>query len=118
GAVLAAARSLADAIGATVTLLGVAERPDDTEPLRAALERRREAQSCARAEVKIRNGDPARQLAVEQQQTFYELLVLAAADHAAAPRGALPARPSRLIMGLLQRPLTPVLVVNGALRAP
>src|SRR5207249_2064626 len=95
-----------------VTILGVAEDADKVEPLRAALEERRQEQALERAEVKVRTGDPAHQIAVEQQETFYELLVLAAAR--GPVRRGQPGGASRLLMNLLERPVTPLLVVNGS----
>src|SRR5204862_5866 len=84
---LVAARTGADVIGAAGTVLGGDEHADGVERLRAALERRRQDQAFPRAEVKIRTGAPVQQIAVEQQESFYELLVRAAAERATARPG-------------------------------
>jgi sulfate transport system ATP-binding protein len=79
GPVVEAAQRLARALGTSITLLGVAENADEVESLRAELERRW-THGALRAEVKVRGGDLARQVALEQQETFCELSVVARAD--------------------------------------
>jgi len=112
GGALAMARSLAGQIGSSVTLLATPERAEEAETLRVALEKRRAEPGMERVEVKVRAGDALRQIALEQQEHFYELLVLAVGD-GAPPSGGLSHRVSRLAMRLLEQPPTPVLLVNG-----
>jgi hypothetical protein len=110
---VATARMLAEATGADVTVVGIAEGADDEESGRAALQRHVDEQSLPHAEVKIRSGEPAGQIKLEQQETFYELVVLAAPE-AASEAEDQPTDPDGLIARLLDRPLTPVLVTRGA----
>jgi nucleotide-binding universal stress UspA family protein len=110
---LAMARSLAGTIGASLTILATTERAEDSEALRAALEKWRAEHDLERAEVKVGAGDPLRQIAVEQQEHFYELLVLAASSGARSSGGQ-PQRVDRLAMRLLAQPPTPVLLTSGA----
>ena len=119
---LALARSLAQRLRAAITILGVARHADAVAPLRAALDDRRRAHGIARAEVKVRLGSRAQQIAVEQQEDFYDLLVLAAgrAGRRPAALAALATRPrdGGLLVDVLEQPETPVLVVKEAREAP
>ncbi len=62
----------------SVTLLGIAEKPEDTEPLRAALEG--EAESLRGAglepEVVLREGEPIRGILEQTKATAYDLVVI------------------------------------------
>jgi nucleotide-binding universal stress UspA family protein len=107
------ARALAEAIGASITVLGVAQEADHADALRATLEKLRGNPGLERADVKVRTGDALRQIAVEQQESFYELLVLPAGDGDRATGAAQSPRVNRLLVRLLERPATPVLVVGG-----
>ena len=115
---LALARSLAERLRAAITVLGVARHAGAMAPLRAALEDRRREHGISQAEVKVRLGNRAQQIAVEQQEHFYELLVLSAGRGTHARRYPGRRRPGSLLAGVLAQPQTPVLAVKGAREAP
>jgi sulfate transport system ATP-binding protein len=86
-ATLSITRLIAERMRASTAILGVAENPDAAEPLRAALQQRRDDAGFVKADLHVRFGDPAEQIAAEQAESLYEMLVL-------TPRSqARPARP-------------------------
>src|ERR1700730_10762282 len=71
---------LAAACRAETTLLGIAEKPRDEEPLRAALEAQAEslrAQGVA-PEIVVRAGEPVRQILDQTSTTTYDFVVIGA----------------------------------------
>jgi nucleotide-binding universal stress UspA family protein len=72
--------TLAAACGASVTLLGIAEQPQDDQPLRAALES--ETQFLRGLEISpeviVRAGDPIAQMFEQSSRAAYDLVVIGA----------------------------------------
>jgi nucleotide-binding universal stress UspA family protein len=71
---------LSAACNATTTLLGVAERPQDQEPLRSAIDAESNALRTrgVTAEIVIRGGDPIEQMFEQTAATRYDLVVIGA----------------------------------------
>jgi nucleotide-binding universal stress UspA family protein len=87
----------------------VSRSAETAEELRAALERRRREHGLDQAELKVRHGDPGEQMAIEQAEGVYELLIVAGAQHGARQDERL----SSAVVRLLERPQGPVLVTAG-----
>jgi sulfate/thiosulfate transport system ATP-binding protein len=68
-----AARPLAEALGASMVVLGVVEDGQPPDPLRDRLKADFEGES---AEIRVRVGHPAEQVRNEQAESFYDLAVL------------------------------------------
>src|SRR5215211_5699388 len=67
---------LPERLRAATTVLGVAENPDAAETLRGAIKNRQETSGLTQAELHVRFGNPAEQIAGEQAESLYEMLVL------------------------------------------
>ncbi len=72
------ARLLAYRMRATTTVLGVAEDPDQAESLRARLGERVEAAGLPEAALRVRFGNAAEQIAAEQAESLFEMVVMTA----------------------------------------
>jgi sulfate transport system ATP-binding protein len=70
---LEAARPLAEALGASIVVLGVVADGQPPDPLR---ERLKAAHESDVAEIRVRVGQPAEQLRNEQAESFYDFAVL------------------------------------------
>ncbi|HET9531042.1 MAG TPA: ATP-binding cassette domain-containing protein, partial [Blastocatellia bacterium] len=110
---LQVAKQLVDRLGASVTLLAVADNPDEAEALRQTVVSRQKESTLSEAEVQIRYGEWAEQIIAEQSDMLYEMLVL-------APRQKRFSIPDPRTDGLgsatakvLQQSSVPVLVVKG-----
>ncbi len=94
---------------ATVTLLGVASDPDAAAPLQQSL-LSQVALLGPQAETRARHGDPVEQIAAEQAESLYDLLILPVAGHES--RGGL----DPLALGVLERAnavwATPILLLR------
>jgi ABC-type sugar transport system ATPase subunit/nucleotide-binding universal stress UspA family protein len=116
---LTVTRFLAEQLGATTTVLGVAENPDRAETLRIAIKGRQEATGLAQAELHVRFGNPAEQIAGEQAESLYEMLVLTPRPRSKASR--LPVRDAKAktrklgktLATVLEQADIPVLVAKG-----
>lgn len=69
---------LAAPLRATVTLLGIAERPDDEQALRSALEAQAKLLQVGGTtpEIAMRRGEPVRQILEQTSTTNYDLVVI------------------------------------------
>ena len=69
---------LAAPLRATVTLLGIAERPDDEQPLRSALEAQAKLLQVGGTtpEIAMRRGEPVRQILEQTSTTNYDLVII------------------------------------------
>ncbi len=76
-ATLGMARWLVERLRASATLLTVAESPEAAERLREKLKQRQQQTGLTDAELRIRFGDAAEQIAAEQNETLYEVIMLA-----------------------------------------
>jgi nucleotide-binding universal stress UspA family protein len=116
---LALTRLIAERLRARTTVLAVAEDPDRAEPLRAALGERVEATELAGAVLRVRFGKPAEQIATEQAQSLYEMLIMTPRPRSKAAR--LPVLESRAmarhlgetLMTVLEHADVPVLIAKG-----
>ena len=118
------ARQFAEALQASVTVLAVAESPEAAAPLRATFEARQTEWALQQAQLHIRYGNPAEQLAAELAESIYEMVVItpAARFRSTTPRIArmpgLEAR-SRIrqlgatLVNVLQYADIPVLLIKG-----
>lgn len=109
GRALKMARTLSDALDASVTVLGVASSRLAAGPLREALTLRQKEQGFREADVIVREGDAAEQIAGEQGGSRYNLLVVGVGV-LGRPR---PGRRRSTAQYLLDRISTPLLVVRG-----
>ncbi len=103
---LAVAHGLVEALHGSATLFGVASDPETVQSLRAALQRRQQEACLSGVELRLRSGSPAEQIAIEQAESLYDFLVMAAPDNAGE-------RFSSTITTVLERTTMPVLVVKG-----
>jgi len=112
-------RSIAERLQATTTVLAVAEDPEQAEALRTRLRPRLEATGMADAELRVRFGKAAEQIAAEQAESLYEMLVMTARPRAKAPRlpmiraRMLERRLGETLMTVLNHADVPVLVAKG-----
>jgi sulfate transport system ATP-binding protein len=110
---------IAERLRSTTTLLAVAENPDGAESLRAAIKERQQAAGLSDAKLRMRYGNAAEQIAAEQAESLYEILVMAARPRFKTAR--LPGRESRVmarqlgetLMKVLEYADIPVLVAKG-----
>ncbi len=116
---LALARLLADRLRARTTVLAVAEDPDQAESVRAKLGERAEAAGLSGATLRVRFGKPAEQIATEQAQSLYEMLIMTPRPGSkAARRPALEPRAKArhlgdTLMTVLEHADVPVLIAKG-----
>ncbi|HXG64720.1 MAG TPA: ATP-binding cassette domain-containing protein [Blastocatellia bacterium] len=109
---LAVAREMAERLRASVTLLGVAADSEHAESLHEDLKRRKEEAGLSWADVRVRQGDPAEQIAMEQTARHYEMVVLSPKPKKFQLKDA-GANPDAAALDVLRRAEIPVLVVNG-----
>ena len=109
GRALKMARTLSDALDASVTVLGVASSHSAVGPLREALVLRQKEQGFRESDIIVREGDAAEQIANEQAGSRYNLLVVGVGV-LGRPR---PGRRRSTAQYLLDRVTTPLLVVRG-----
>jgi sulfate transport system ATP-binding protein len=109
GRALTAARTLAHAFDASVTILGISSSHSMARPLREALAARQREQGFPDAEVIVREGDAAEQIALEQGGSRYEVLLIGVGV-LGRPR---PGRRRSTAQYLLDRVTTPLLIVRG-----
>jgi sulfate transport system ATP-binding protein len=110
---------LAERLRAATTVVGVAENPDVAETLRVAIKNRQETAGLPQAELHVRFGNPAEQIAGEQAESLYEMLVLTPSPRSKATR--LPVREARAktrklgetLATVLEQADIPVLVAKG-----
>jgi nucleotide-binding universal stress UspA family protein len=116
---LAISRLLAERLGASTTVLAVAEDPDKAEALRTKLAERVNAESLSEAALRVRFGNAAEQIAAEQAASLYEMLVMTARARTRASRlAALEARTiarqlGETLMTVLRHADIPVLIARG-----
>lgn len=116
---LAVTGLLAKRLRAAITVLGVAENPDAAQTLRVAIKNRQETAGVVQAELHVRFGNPAEQIAGEQAESLYEMLVLTSRPRSKAPR--LPVRDAKAktrklgetLATVLEQADIPVLVAKG-----
>lgn len=96
---LSIARLLVERVGATATILAVTENPEAAEVLRAALKQRQAAAGLEQVDLHVRHGDASEQIAAEQAESLYEMLVLATRPRARTVRR--PVRDSKAFSRLL-----------------
>ena len=117
---LALTRLLAERLQAKTTVLAVAEDPDQAEPLRAKLGERVEATKLTGAVLRVRFGKPAEQIATEQAQSLYEMLIMTPRPRSksVARRPVLESRAMArhlgdTLMTVLEHADVPVLIARG-----
>jgi sulfate/thiosulfate transport system ATP-binding protein len=116
---LAITRLMAERLQSPTTVLAVAENPDAAETLRASIKERQQAAGLEGAELHVRFGNASEQIATEQAESLYELLVMTARPRFKGAR--LPGRESRAmarhlgetLMSVLENADIPVLVAKG-----
>jgi sulfate transport system ATP-binding protein len=116
---LSITRLLVERLKATATILAVAENAEAGEQLRATLKQRQVEADFEQADLHIRFGDPSEQIAAEQAESLYEMVVFATRPRARAVRR--PVRDSKAYARLLgdtlvtalERAEIPVLVAKA-----
>ncbi len=120
-ATLALARRMLDQLEASATLLAITDDQGAVEPLHAGLLQRQQEVGLVRADLRVRIGDPATQIAMEQHEALYALVMLAPrASSASINRGRQPEyrrlrqrnRLGPTAMRVLEQSTVPVLVVK------
>ena len=112
-------RLLAERLQARTTVLAVTEEPDQAEPLRAKLGARVEAAELAGATLRVRFGKPSEQIATEQAQSLYEMLIMTPRPRSKAARRlvlesrAIARHVGETLMTVLQHAAVPVLIAKG-----
>jgi ABC-type Fe3+/spermidine/putrescine transport system ATPase subunit/nucleotide-binding universal stress UspA family protein len=103
---------LLEALNGAATVLGVAGSSGELDALRADLARRvaEAGLEGAPVQVRVRNGDPAEQIALEQADAAYDFLVLGEPEPAARVGRR---RAAGLAEDLLERVATPILLARG-----
>ncbi len=116
---LALTRLLAEQLQARTTVLAVAEDPDQAEPLRAKLAERVEIAELSGAVLRVRFGKPAEQIATEQAQSLYEMLIMTPRPRQKAARRlvlesrAIARHLGETLMTVLEHADVPVLIARG-----
>ncbi len=101
---------LVKALNGVVTVLGVAPDARRQEPLREALAARAAEAGLVEAEVRVRRGDPAEQIAAEQREAPYDFVIAGAGElESGRGRGSSP----RLGEELMSRIATPLILARG-----
>ena len=72
-------------MSATTTVLAVAENPDAAEELRNRLQKRQQETGLEEALARVRYGKAIEQIAAEQAETLYEMLVMTTSKAAVLP---------------------------------
>jgi sulfate transport system ATP-binding protein len=103
------AKPLGEALDAIPTVLGVAPDSREQDRLREALTTRSAEAGLEGATIRVRRGDLAEQIALEEREAAYDFVIVGAGD--SDPRPAL--RRSSLVDELLERATTPLLLVRG-----
>jgi len=103
------AKPLVDALDAIATVLGVSPDARRQDALREALTERAAAAGLAQPAIRVRRGDLAEQIALEEREAPYDFVIVGAGD--SDPRPAL--RHTNLYEELLPRIKTPLLLVRG-----
>jgi sulfate transport system ATP-binding protein len=111
------AEFIAERLRASTTVLAIAENPEAGEKLRTVFNTRMQEAEINQADLHIRYGNPAEQLAIEKAESLYEMLILSDKPDAKTSRLPKPYSKSKnlskTLVTLLERIDTPVLVVKG-----
>jgi nucleotide-binding universal stress UspA family protein len=116
---------LAQRLDARITLLGVSDNGAAADALKSSLERLREEHGLKGTEIRTRIGSLVEQADVEQHETLYDFIVLAAARGASSEPvpsdGNLPERVQRRVnrlgsdvAALVARATSPIIVLRNA----
>jgi sulfate/thiosulfate transport system ATP-binding protein len=116
---LAITRLLAERMQASITVLAVSEDADKAEALRTKLSERAQTESLLDASLRVRFGKAAEQIAAEQAESVYEMLVMTARARSRASR--LPVLEARAmerqlgdtLMTILEHTDVPVFIIKG-----
>jgi len=103
------AKPLVDALDAIPNVLGVAADSREQDRLRDALTARSAEAGLEGATIRVRRGDLAEQIALEEREAAYDFVIVGAGD--IDPKPGL--RRSSLVDELLERMTTPLLLVRG-----
>jgi nucleotide-binding universal stress UspA family protein len=79
------ARLLGEELQARTTVLAVGENPEMAESMRVSFEKRQSEAGLSESDLRIRYGNPADQIAAEEAESLYEMLILASPPSKAAP---------------------------------
>lgn len=108
---LAVASILAEKLGAAVTWLGVADGEEAAATMDPVMRSRAAEVGLAQAVLRLRHGDPAEQILLEQAESLYACLVVPPGESSASPPGQ---AVGAVVRDLLERCQIPVLVARGA----
>ena len=110
---LGIARQLSERLKASTTLLGITHDSEAAEVFRGKLKRRQEKAGFPHAELRVRYGSAVAQIASEQVESLYELLVLSAKPRLFRWLDPRPRRIGSTMLKILANTTVPVLVVSG-----
>jgi sulfate transport system ATP-binding protein len=110
---LAVARQMAEQMEASVTMLGVTDDQKVIETLSAMLELRQQEAGLSGAELRVHYGNPAEQIAIAQNEEFYDLVILAPRHRRSIILDAQPSRVSGLVRKVIRSTAVPVLIAKG-----
>jgi sulfate/thiosulfate transport system ATP-binding protein len=115
------ARQMIERTNARATLLAVTADIDSIEGVRAASLQRQRSAGLSQMELRVRVGDPAEQIAMEQMETFYSMVIVApraarsgdnTRDEAERPRPRRPGRLGPTVIRLLEQANAPMMVAK------
>jgi len=113
------ARALAEALGAKVTVLGVAADASQAGGLGWRIQRRLTRARLASGELRVRFGSPSAQILNEQAELLSQMIVVSSSSIQlplidwAVPGRSLRRGPGRTVLSLIESTRVPVLVVAG-----
>jgi sulfate/thiosulfate transport system ATP-binding protein len=118
---LSATKILAEQIRAFVTVLAITDKPESGERRHSTITELLEKHGLPQAEVHLRSGDPLEQIAIEQAESLYEMLIVPAKSPAKSAklsgRDATSKQLSDSLINELSRTDIPILVVKEELAA-
>jgi sulfate transport system ATP-binding protein len=118
-AALSATKILAEQMRAFVTVLAISDKPESGERRRSAITELLERHGLPQAEIHLRFGDQLEQIAIEQAESLYEMLIVSAKSHARSAklsgRDGTSKQLSVTLMDELSRAEVPILVVKEEL---
>ena len=112
-AAMAMASQLVERLNASATLLGISQDSEAAEVFLERLKRRQKKTGFSCAELRLRYGNPVQQIASEQTEMLYEMLIVSMKPRLFRSLDPRPRRIGSTLLSILNQASIPVLVVNG-----
>jgi nucleotide-binding universal stress UspA family protein len=109
---LAVARQIAEQMKGSVTILGATRNRDFIETLSATLRERQREAGFSQAELRVRYGNPAGQIAIAQNEVLYDLIILSPRQGRKVARDARPHLMDGIVRKIIRGATVPVLVTT------